>query len=137
MSLADVLDGMDAIFQSVEGVALTLQSEPQSLADTPAIYSLVDRVTRLQDGAMVRVTYRILHRLCLLWQDPEASEAELIGLIDAIPLAVDANPTLSGVLDDDAAFIVSADTGWVKIGAVEYRTVDFVSECMQVVPYGA
>jgi hypothetical protein len=133
MSYQDIVDGLHERFQLIDALVVILDYEPTAAQDGPLLYSLLDGFTRVYDdiGESVEVTYRTLHRLCIMWQDNEEAEKTLIALANAIPIAVDGDPRLGLLLKGDGVRIVQGEAGWVNIGGTEYRSLDFYSECTE------
>jgi hypothetical protein len=71
--------------------------------------------------------FRILHRLLVPWQDNEQAEIQIMPFVDSIVDALDADPTLGGVITSGYAQITDIEALWVTIGGVEYRALDFYS----------
>ncbi len=133
MSYADILEGIHEALGGVDGIRQTLAYEPASVQKTPAIYSLLDSISReYPGGSTVNVTYRTLHRVLVSWQDSQQAEKTLIELVDSLPAAIDADPTCGGVAYDIA--ITAGDTGWVTIDGNDYRSLDLYSEALDIAP---
>jgi hypothetical protein len=73
------------------------------------------------------MTYRILHRVIIQWQDHEQAEIELRALVNAIAASIDVDPSLGGRVDKGLARIDGGATGFVVIGDTQYRCLDFYS----------
>lgn len=133
MSYADIKAAINETLRGVDGIKQTLDHEPRSLQNWPAIYSLLDGLVReYPGGTTVRVTYRTLHRVCIPWQDNAKAEATLDELADSLAAAIDADPTVGGVAYDVS--ITAGDTGWVTIDGNEYRSLDLYSEALEIAP---
>jgi hypothetical protein len=132
VSYANAVEGLNAAIATVTDVKAVLDHEPTSVQTSPLVYSILDGVDRQVTGLTVRVTYRTLHRLCIRWQDSEASEAVVQALVDAIPEAVEADPKLGGRLRPGDAQISRGDAGWAQIGNTTCRIIDFYSEVVEI-----
>ena len=135
-SFEHVLDGLHERFVSVSGLpkyneagALVniLKYEPGAIQYTPTLYSLLDGFTRDRAGQLTIMTYRILHRLVLKWQDNAAAELALLPFVHSIPAAVDVDPTLGARITKGLARMSEGQTGFVIISNTKYRCLDFFS----------
>lgn len=135
MSYATVLAGLHAAFGTVDGITVTLAYEPRAIQVTPTLYSLLDSFEVINDnvfGATPDYRYRVLHRLVFAWQDNEQAEAALIPFVNAIPEAVFGYEALRTTITNGGySYIVAGDAGWVDIGNVTYRSLDFYSETLE------
>jgi hypothetical protein len=128
MSYSAVVAGMNVRFATISGLTV-LDYEPTTI-EPPTIYTLLDSVTYDHRGQLKQTTYRMLHRLCLRWQDNERAEEELMPYVDSIPAAVKADPHLAGTLNMGLASIVEAQAVFVRIGNTTYRCLDFYSSVL-------
>lgn len=146
MSYAAIIDGISAAFARVEGlpevdsqglVINIMPHEPQSIHGPRLMYSLLESFEREYDetGEVVMITYQILHRLLLRWQDPAQAEQELMAFVNSIPAAVEADPHLRGALAHGYAYITSGEADWASINGVECRSLDFHSRVTETVRY--
>jgi hypothetical protein len=131
MSYQDIATALNARLAAIPGIVSVLDYEPTSAQASPLIYSLLDTVTRTVQGTTVRITYRTLHRLCIIWQDSEWAEEQLRSFIEAIPEALEARPRI-GKADGQIAL---GDAGWAEVGNVMVRVLDFYSEVVEIRPY--
>jgi hypothetical protein len=131
MSYATILAGLHVRFATVAGINAILDYAPAAFEDPPLLYSLLDHVDIARSGQIRAVHYRIQHRMVFHWQDFEQAELEIIPFVDAIPLAVEADPHLGGVLVSGYAEINECDAGWINVGGVEYRILDFYSSIVE------
>lgn len=123
---------------SPEPLATIIGYEPSSVQAAPLIYSLLDGFERQYDenGEVVSITYRTVHRLCLPWAGvAEETEAKLDVYANTIPAAFEDDPHLGGAIQGQC-HCVSGDADWEEIGKTEYRILDFISEATDMVPYG-
>jgi hypothetical protein len=136
MSYADIVAGLHERFATVAGIVGIGIGEPDSVADTPYLYTLLDEVVHEPPQGTVAVArYRSLHRLLFATQDTEQAESALLPLVDAVVDAVDADATLDGVLTLGYARITDARGVWVTINGTLYRAVDFISEAIDKRPF--
>jgi hypothetical protein len=130
---------VNAIHSTLEAAHPDLTCLPYSPTsiDPPTLYTLLDRVTYSYAAQRKVTTYRILHRLCLLWQDNEMAELELMPYVDSIPAAIVANKTLGGLVNSGGASMPEAISGFLTetISGVEYRVLNFISEVVYKEPY--
>jgi hypothetical protein len=124
---ADIIDGLHAVFDGVSGLDVVLDYAPTAVHDTPLLYSILDSVEITRGGQMTTRKFRILHRLLVPWQDNEQAEIQIMPFVDSIVDALDADPTLGGVITSGYAQITDIEALWVTIGGVEYRALDFYS----------
>lgn len=128
MSYRDVLDGLNERFETVATIEMVLDYEPTSVGVTPLMYSLLDTVAYSEQGQVHVTRYRILHRLCLLWQENEYAEQDLVPFVNSVPSAVEADPQLGGRIGRGIATIGEAIATFVTIGGTVYRCLDFYSD---------
>lgn len=130
MSYATVLAGLHVCFATVSGINAILDYVPTSIPDPPILYSVFDNLSITRSGQIEAKHYRIQHRMVFRWQDNEQAEQEIIPFIDSIPAAVAADPHLGGALVSGYSEIESCEGGWIDIGGVTYRVLDFYSETL-------
>lgn len=123
----DILAGLTTRFQTVSGLTV-LDHEPTSVHSDPLLYSLFERYTIDSAGQIDKHVYRVLHRVCVAWQDNQGAEQALQPFLEAIPAAVNADPRLGGTLTQGYARIVECTGVYVVIGTVLCRGYDFISE---------
>ncbi len=129
-----IVEGLHERFETVAGIRRIYDYEPATLQATPALYTVLERVERQQGGPLMVSRYRILHRLCLRWQDNEHAEEELIPYVNAIPDALDADPQLGGRITSGIARIAEAEAGFATINGTLYRVLDFYSDVVHKAP---
>ena len=127
MSYATVLDGLHVRFATVAGINAILKYVPTAI-DPPMMYSVLESMNVTRNGQVRAVHYRINHRMMFRWQDFEQAELEIIPFVDSIPLAVEADPHLGGVLVSGFAEINECRALWVDISGTTYRVLDFFSD---------
>ena len=127
-SYAAIVAGINARFATISGLTV-LDYEPTHV-EPPTIYTLLDGVAFNQQGQVKETRYRLLHRLCIRWQDNERAEQELMPYVTSIPAAVRADPRLGGAIVSGLAAIAEVQAVFVKIGAVTYRCLDFYSDVL-------
>ena len=137
MSALTVYTALEAKFQAIPGLKAVILGEPTAVQTAPALYTAlanVDWVLRNSGpgrGVQNGVRYTFTHRLIVKWQDNDAAERELLGLVDAIPAAVNADPHLSGALSAGGAEILTGAAGFVTIAKTLYRIVDYTSTVLE------
>jgi hypothetical protein len=133
MSYTTVLDGLAVRFATVTGLtaATILRYEPKAVQTTPLLYFLLDDFDFKRAGQVKEWTYRILCRLLLNWQDNAGCETELEPFVNAIPLAVEADPHLGGVLTSGYAKVGQGEGTWVVIDSRTYRGIDFTATVLE------
>lgn len=130
MTYRQVVDGLEARYATLSAIKVRLDYEPTSIQNSPLIYTVLDSFSRKYAGTVVEMRYRVRSRLVIRWQNPEEAEATLVSLVNAIPLAIDGNWRLSGAAR--GASVQTGDAGWVTIGQIHYRTLDFYIEVLEV-----
>lgn len=135
MSYAQALTGLNAAIATVTALKAVLDYEPATLQTSPIVYSILDGFDRQVTGLTTRTVYRTLHRLCIRYQEPETSEAQVQALADSIAEAVEADPKLGGRMRPGDAQITRGDAGWASIGGTTCRIVDFYSEVLEITGY--
>src|SRR5437660_1224261 len=133
-SLPDIIDYLHAsVFPLVAGlpqrdaddnIINLLKYEPRSIQTSPTLYTLLDAFQRNTSGQVTAMKFRLLHRICVQWQDNEESEAELLTFVHSVPAAIDANPTLGGLITMGVARISEGQSGFVIISGTKYRSLD-------------
>ena len=130
MSYSAILAGLNERFATVPTIARVLDYEPTSIQAFPTLYSLLDRVEYLPAGQARATRYRVLHRLCLRWQDSERAEEQLVPYVDSLAAAVRADPHLGGRIASGLAQVVEAQGTFVVIGGVLLRCLDLYTETL-------
>lgn len=133
-TVAMIIDAIHDVFRSVGGIVAFLQYEPASSDASPLMYSLLDSAQLEYRGPQIITHYRVMHRVCIVWQDAETVEQQLLALADALPRALAANPQLDdgagSLLNSGVARIDSMTTGFIGIeGAqVTHRTLELYTK---------
>lgn len=135
---ADILEAIHVQFRArLEGiVGGILDYEPAAIQKAPLMYSLLDEVDQTVTGMARGRRYRFMHRLVVVWVDNRQAEATILRYVDAIPAAIDADPSLGGVLGSGIARIVDQRAGWVTIGGALYRVLDSFSDTLDKRRFG-
>src|SRR5690348_12912083 len=126
-SVFPLVAGLPQVNEDGEIINL-LKYEPRSIQTSPTLYTLFDRFQRETSGQITAMKLRLLHRICVQWQDNEESERELLTFVHALPAAVDQNPTLGGLITKGIARISDGESGFVIISGTKYRSLDFFSD---------
>lgn len=134
MSYRTMLDEVHRIFEGLPGVRVVI-GEPKAVTNPPLLYSRLEGFTREDEGTTVRITYRTLHRLCLLAVDLQAAEEVVIAAVNVLPAALCALPR-RGVAHAGDMQITRGEAGFADIGGVRYRVVDFYSEVVEYARLG-
>lgn len=130
MSALTAWQGLEAAFRTIDGLRGITLGEPSGDLDLPAIYGAYQQFTRpLRNSPPARNQTGMGHifacRLVIRWVENAAAEMQLITLLDAIPDAIDADPHLSGRVNDGMAWCPAGVSGFATIGGVLYRVVDY------------
>jgi len=131
MSYTTVLAGLHERLATVPGLNALLDYAPTSVHEPPMLYSMLDSVRVARSGQLRATTYRIRHRVVLRWQDNEQAEVEACPFVNAVPLAVEADPHLGGRLVSGYAEISECESGFAEIGEVTYRVLDFYATVVE------
>jgi hypothetical protein len=127
-------EGLAEQIATVDGLASVILGEPTATHDLPCVYGALNRFTRSQSGQITAMLYEFAIRLVIRWQDRQEAEAELLSLINAIPAAIDLDPTLGARIPMGLAKITAGDSGFVSIGGVLYRICDFTASVLEKGP---
>ena len=136
MSAVTVYQGLESIFRTVDGLRTVMLGEPTGDMDLPGLYTAFDDFDRPLEGRppgdnVTGMTYHFVHRLMIQWVDFQQAEMQLLTFINKIPSAVAHDAQLGGRLTSGTAKIVAGRAGFVTIGGVKYRVVDFRSETLE------
>lgn len=137
MGYREIVEALHVRFRTVEGLerAPLLTYEPTSIQATPTLYTLLDRVDRGIAGQVQTASYRILNRILFQWVDNERAEEELMPYVDSVPIAVEADPQLGGVISSGIAKAPEVVAVFVSIGGTLYRALDVYVEVTDKRPY--
>lgn len=124
---ANIISGLHTVLAGVTGIDVVLNYAPTAVHDTPLIYTILDSAEISRGAQVTTRKFRIMHRLVVPWQDNEQAEIQIMPFVDSIPAAIDADPTLGGVITSGMAQIVDIEAAWINIAGVEYRALDFYS----------
>jgi hypothetical protein len=130
MSYQSVKDGLQERLETLPGIVDVLQYEPSSFGDTPLAYLLFDHSEDATQGQVVGTRYFVTIRLVVQWTDNEGAELEIDPYIDSIPAAIQADRQLGGRIRRGMATKPGGEGGFIDVGAVRYRIVDFVTEVL-------
>lgn len=132
LAIAGVLERLSTIAGDGQALAYVINGTPTSAQAAPMAYTLFDNAQPITSNQVKGATYRVLIRCAVKLQDYQTAEDDLAALVDAVP-AVFAPGTLDGnghsyaTLGDrvNVAKIASITSGYVGIGGVEHRIIDF------------
>lgn len=130
-----IYQGLEECFRAIPGIRSVMLGEPTNDIETPAIWTAFLRFDRGTTGQVSAMSLLFIHRLTILWQDFQRAEMQLLTYVNAIPASVDANPQLSGRIPMGLSRITMGDAGFITIGNVKYRVLDFTSETMDKAAY--
>lgn len=128
MNYATILAGLTERFQTVPGLAAVLDYEPHTVGSSPLLYSLFDSYEPQYSNQKTKHTYRLLHRVCVTWQDNQGAEVLLLPFLSSVPAAIRADPFLNNSLGGGYALITGCVGAFVIIGGALCRAYDFTSE---------
>lgn len=124
---SDIVNGINGVIGAAHPGLTVLDHEPSEI-EPPTLYTLFDSALPNQKGQIKTVTYRLLHRLCIRWEENDMAERELMPYVTSIPDCIQADPWLNGTLSSGLAAIVEILGTFVSISNTTYRCVDFYSE---------
>lgn len=136
MSAVTVWQGLEERLRTVDGLQNVLLGEPQSVHDFPAVYGAYEQFTHPLKNApparnLVGFEHTFLLRLVIRWVDNPQAEMQLLTLLTAIPLAIDADPKLGGRLLGGMANISDGAAGFADVGGVKHRVVDYTCHVLE------
>lgn len=129
MSAVTAWEGLEARYQTVTALKAVLLGEPTAIHQPPALYTALSRIDRTTAGQVTSMRYTFTSRLVVDWQSPADAELELLGLVNAIPAAIDADPTLGGRVN--LARITEGPAGFIAIGGTNYRIIDYTIDVLE------
>jgi len=130
VSALSCYQGLESAFRGIAGLRGVMLGEPSGNMDLPCLYTAYQSFDRpLRNSPPARnitgMSHQFACRLVIQWQDNAQAEMQLLTFLDAIPDAIDADPRLGGRLYGGVAWCASGITGFVRIGDVLYRIVDY------------
>lgn len=147
MSYLTAMPGLTARLASIAGLGTfdpggpserpaVLAGEPTSVDATPLIYYLFARASTIAPGTLGGMTYVVMIRVLVPWQDNATSEADIAPFVNSVPAAFDPKTKdgaghpfakLGGLVD--AALITSIDSGeqggFHTVASVPYRSITY------------
>ncbi len=128
MSLVTVKQGLYTTLNAIPALTgLVYKYIPLTIHTEKLLYIRLMDVVRVNASHTV-VTYRLLARLLVVYQDNEGAETILDGLINSIPAAVNANPTLGGTASIATIANINSDPPIIDINGTACRYADFEVE---------
>lgn len=128
MSYTGAIAAIKTALEAVSSIKYVLDYEPATIQDTPMMYLLNDGGARLFAADVSNYTYNVTATLVVNWQDNDACEETVSGLLIPILESLDADISLGGALNGGAALFLSWEAGYEQIGSRVYRIVDFAAE---------
>lgn len=131
MSALTVWQGLEERFRTIDDLpGGVLLGNPSSIQATPllyAVYASAEQVLRSTAPArnLDGITHTFAVRIVFQHVDNPAAEMQLLTLADSVPSAINADPRLGDRLNGGVARSTEALTGFVKIGDVIYRVLEF------------
>ena len=138
MSAVTVWQGLEERLHTVEGLRNVLLGEPSTVHDWPAVYGAYERFTHALKNSppargLIAFDHVFVLRLCIQWVDNPQAEMQLLTLLTAIPLAIDADPKLGGRVGGGMAHIDEGAAGFAEIGGAKCRVVDYTCQVLEKV----
>lgn len=131
MSARAIADALVTAFSGVEGLSHVQLGEPVTVhAGRPLLYVVLDGAIVAPSGQLTARRWRVLARLVVLSQDYTAAERVILDLADPILDAIDADPTLGGVIRLGTARVSEQRAVWAQIANVTYRCLDTTIEAL-------
>lgn len=136
MSAVTVWQGLEERLRTVDGLQNVMLGEPQSVHDFPAVYGAYESFTHPLKSTpparnLVGFDHLFMLRLVIRWVDNPQAEMQLLTLLTAIPLAIDADPKLGGRLLGGMANISDGAAGFADVGGVKHRVVDYTCHVLE------
>lgn len=122
--------GLEERFRTVAGLRTIMLGSPTGDLDLPALYTAYQSFERVLKNAppasnITGMQHIYAVRLVIRWVDFQQAEMQLLSLLDAIPDSIDQDPRLGSRLTKGYAWCSDGVTGFVDIGGVTYRVVDY------------
>lgn len=136
MSALTIWQGLEERLRTVEGLQNVLLGEPSTVHEFPAVYAAYESFEHpLRNAPPARNLVGFDHtfglRLVIRWVDNPQAEMQLLTLLDAIPLAVDADPKLGGRVRGGMAYVSDGAAGFAEVGGVKHRVVDYTCRVLE------
>jgi hypothetical protein len=130
MSALTVAQGLQSVLREIAGLRSVILGEPTGSMELPALYLVYQEFDRpLRNSPPARnltgMSHTFAARLCIQWVNNSNAEMQLLTLLDAIPDAIDRDPTLGGRVSKGVAWIDAGVSGFATIGGVVYRVVEY------------
>jgi hypothetical protein len=138
MSALTVKNGLYTVLAGASSLdALTVLKHVPATISTMLIYIRLRRAERGQGGQITSMRYFFLVRLCVPYQDNEGAELLLDSYINAVPAAIDADPTLGGAISSGLATVstVNSDPAFLDMAGTLCRYADFEVEAVEKAAY--
>lgn len=134
VSYTEVRAAVHARLKQVPGILLVTPNEPRVLQISPAIYTLFAGFRRHVEGQQEKITYRMIHRLCVKWIENERAEEQLAELVNPILRGLTYDPQLSGLIGGGLVTVADGEAGYMALGEnpgiLSHRTLDFNQEVL-------
>lgn len=129
----DVIAGLVEVLEGVQGINAIKAHEPTSIGLPPEMYLLLHSAERISKAGVAGWKYSVICRLCIQWVDNETAEQQLMPFVNAVPAALEAPSAgqLNGALLHGAVAVSKAEAGYVPIGGVLYRILDFYIDVVE------
>lgn len=139
MSYTNVVAGiMERLATLSATLKVSLDYEPTGIHETPAAYVLYGGTRgRTTAGQVTVMPYEVRIRLLNKWQSNKECEAQLMPFVNSIPAAIDADAQLGGRITSGLAAVTDVEEGYIILGGVEYRRIDFLVHVVDKGPYGS
>lgn len=137
MSATTVWEGLRERLLTVSGLLDVTLGEPANVRALPCLYVAFNRFDRESEasppsnGAITIMRYSLTSRLIVRWQDNPDAESQVLSFVNAIPFAISSDPHLGGRITSGGATTTDGVTGYVAIGGVTYRIIDFTHRVVE------
>jgi hypothetical protein len=130
----EIRAAVHARLKQIPGILLVTPNEPRVLTISPTIYTLFAGLTRHVEGQQEKLTYRMIHRLCIKWVENERAEEQLAELVNPVLRGLTYDPQLSGLIGGGMVSVTTVEAGYMALGEnqgiLTHRIVDFTQEVL-------
>jgi hypothetical protein len=135
MSATTIYEGLATVFANLPDIRNVILGEPTAIHELPAIYTAYAGFERVTASQQVMMTHTFTHRLIIRFQDQQEAEAQLLALLHQVPIAIDQDPKLGGIIDAGMARCTGGQAGFLSINATLYRIVDYTTSVLEKGPF--
>lgn len=125
MSYVTAIAALRTRLATVSGIKVVVNGLPSSAHNLPLIFLEADNGTHRVEHQVAVNVYRVTATVCVNWQGNHLAEDELAPYINSVPVALETDPTLGGVVNGANAmeWRASGPDGYPVIADVKCRAV--------------